>query len=70
MSKEEMKMSIEDIKNAMLHPDLIKHLYGVKINDSWGNVDGRQLVIDVYKMCEEYECIKKEIEELRINSNS
>lgn len=65
MSKEEMKMSIEEIKNAMLHPDLIKHLYGVKINDKWGNINGRQLLIDVYKLCEEYECIKKEIEDIK-----
>ncbi|WP_350303312.1 hypothetical protein [Bacillus pumilus] len=65
MSQEEMKMSIEEIKNAMLHPDLIKHVYDLKINDKWGNIEGRQLILDVHRLCEKYEILKKEIEDIK-----
>lgn len=33
MPKEEMKMSIDEIKNAILNPDLIKYLCGVNISN-------------------------------------
>jgi len=65
MSQEEMKMSIEEIKNAMLHLDLIKHLYGLKINDKWENIEGRQLIVDVHRLCKRYEILKKEIEDIK-----
>jgi hypothetical protein len=61
MPKEKMVMSIEEIKNAMLNPDLIKHLHGVKISNQWGNVDGRQVLLDVYRLCEKHEELLKEI---------
>ena len=55
MPKENMKMSIEEIKNAMLNPDLISHLNGLKISNRWGDIDGKQLMIDVYRLCEKHE---------------
>lgn len=56
-----MKMSTAEIKNAMMHPDLIKHLYGVNISDQWGEVNGRQILIDVGKLCDKHEELLKEL---------
>lgn len=65
MPKEEMKMSIEEIKNSLLNPDLIKHLHGLKISNKWGNIDGRQLLLNVYRLCEKHEGIEKELEDIK-----
>lgn len=65
MPKEEMKMSVEEIKNAILNPDLIKHLHGLNISNQWGNIDGRQLLLDVYRLCEKHEEMKKELDEIK-----
>jgi len=65
MPKEEMKMSIDEIKNAILNPDIIKHLHGLKISNEWGNIDGRQLLMVLYRLCEKHEEIQKELEEIK-----
>ena len=62
MPKEPMIMTTADIKNAILHPDLIKHLHGVVISDQWGEINGRQLLLDVYRLCEKHEELLKEVE--------
>lgn len=54
-----MVMSVDEIKNAILNPDLIKHLHGVKISNQFGQVDGRQFLLDVYRLCEKYEELTK-----------
>lgn len=59
MSQEKMKMSIEEIKNAMLNPELIKHLHSLKISNQWGDIDGRQLILDVYRLCEKHEKLQE-----------
>ncbi|ACK92791.1 MULTISPECIES: hypothetical protein [Bacillus cereus group] len=61
MPNEEMKMSIDEIKNAVLNPDLIKYLHGVSISNQWGAIDGRQLLLDVYRLCEKHEDLLKEL---------
>ncbi|ASI81096.1 MULTISPECIES: hypothetical protein [Bacillus cereus group] len=61
MPKEEMKMSIDEIKNAVLNPDLIKYLHGVNISNQWGGINGRQLLLDVYRLCEKHEDLLKEL---------
>ncbi|WP_028393997.1 hypothetical protein [Bacillus cihuensis] len=63
MPKEQMKMSIAEIKNSMLNPDLIKHLHGLNISNQWGQIDGRQLILDVYRLCEKHEELLKELED-------
>lgn len=65
MPKEELKMSIEEIKNAMLNPDLIKHLHGLEISNQLGTVDGRQLLLDVYRLCEKHAQITKELSDIK-----
>ncbi len=65
MPKEEMKMSIDEIKNAVLNPDLIKYLHGVNISNQWGAIDGRQLLLDVYRLCEKHEDLLKELNDLK-----
>lgn len=62
MPREPMILTTTDIKNTMLHPELIKYIHGVDISDQWGQVNGRQLIIDVYRLCEEHEELLKELE--------
>ncbi|MCU5391861.1 hypothetical protein OCE55_28110 [Bacillus paranthracis] len=54
-------MSIDEIKNAVLNPDLIKYLHGVNISNQWGGINGRQLLLDVYRLCEKHEDLLKEL---------
>ncbi|EOO25001.1 hypothetical protein IIU_06574 [Bacillus cereus VD133] len=65
MPKEEMKMSTDEIKNAVLNPDLIKYLLGVNISNQWGAINGRQLLLDVYRLCEKHEDLLKELNDIK-----
>ncbi|PMC36286.1 hypothetical protein CJ195_15880 [Bacillus sp. UMB0899] len=65
MPKEKMKMSIEEIKNAMINPDFVTHLHGLKISNQWGDIEGRQLILDVYRLCEKYTEIEKELSDIK-----
>jgi hypothetical protein len=60
MPKEPMKMTVEEIKDAMINPEIIKHLHGLKVSNQWGTIDGRQLLIDVYRLCQKYEELQSE----------
>ncbi|MEB9552355.1 hypothetical protein P4J22_23605 [Bacillus cereus] len=60
-----MKMSLDEIKNAVLNPDLIKYLHGVNISNHWGAINGRQLLLDVYRLCEKHEDLLKEWNDLK-----
>lgn len=61
MPKKQMKMTVEEIKYAMINPEIIKHLHGLKVSNQWGTVDGRQLLLDVYRLCQKYEELQSEI---------
>lgn len=65
MPKEEMKMSTDEIKNAVLNPDLIKYLHGVNISNQWWAINGRQLLLDVYRLCEKHEDLLKELNDIK-----
>ncbi|KAB2491191.1 hypothetical protein F8158_28255 [Bacillus cereus] len=65
MPNKEMKMSIDEIKNAVLNPDLIKYLHDVNITNQWGAIDGRQFLLDVYRLCEKHEGLLKELNDLK-----
>lgn len=65
MPKEEMKMSTDEIKNAVLNPDLIKYLHGVNISNQWEAINGRQLLLDVYRLCEKHEDLLKELNDIK-----
>jgi hypothetical protein len=61
MLKEPMKLTIDEIKNSMIHPDLIKHLHGLKISNQWGEIDCRQILLDVYVLCVKHEELRQEV---------
>ncbi|MES9782175.1 hypothetical protein ABWK43_15045 [Bacillus thuringiensis] len=65
MPKEEMKMSTDEIKNAVLNPNLIKYLHTVNISNQWGAINGRQLLLDVYRLCEKHEGVLKELNDIK-----
>ena len=46
MADMEMKMTVEEIKNAMLNPELIKHLHEFKASNQWGEVEGSFYILN------------------------
>jgi len=52
-------MNASEIKNAIINPELIGHLHGLKIQNQWGTIDGRQFLLDVYNLCEQHEELLK-----------
>lgn len=65
MPKEPMVMSIDEIKTAMLNPDTIKHFYRFYVSNRWGEINGRQLLLDIYRLCEKHEEVLKELEDYK-----
>lgn len=65
MPKEKTKMSVEEIKDALLKPVLINHLYNLKVSNQHENFDGKNFLLSVYGLCVKYEEIQKELDDLK-----
>lgn len=63
MPNQPMKLSVDEIKEAMLNPELITHLHGFKASNQWGDIDGRQLLIDIYRLCIKHEQLTAKTED-------
>jgi hypothetical protein len=56
-------MNIDDIKklkHAMLHPNFVNHVTTFEVSNLHGEVNGKQLFMDLYKALEELEKLKEE----------
>ncbi|MEX3623595.1 hypothetical protein [Viridibacillus arvi] len=62
MPKEKMEMSVEEIKNAMLNPFLIKHLQRFNISNQGGEVKLIETWEQLVEQAEKIERIYKLIE--------
>ena len=65
MSEENMVMSLEEIQHAILNPDFITHLHGLHISNRWGDVNGRQFLLNVYKLCERQQELLQELKDIK-----
>lgn len=62
-------MNASEIKNAVLNPEMIRHLYGLKIDNQWGVVNGRQFLIEVARLCDKHEELLKSQEAVNEQKN-
>lgn len=62
-NKPAFEITIPEVKKALLNPDVIQQLYDMDVDNIWGDVKGKKLLLDMYRICErceELETILKE----------
>ena len=55
--------TIQEVKKALLNPDVIQELYAMDVTNMWGSVTGKKLLLDMYRICERCEELETMLDE-------